>query len=289
MSFLDLFFIFLIITSLQPVVRQKMLEASRNRLIHELEQKRGSRIIILVHRQETISLLGLPLARYIDIEDSEAVLRAIRMTEPEVPIDIILHTPGGLVLAAEQIGYALCRHPAKVSVIVPHYAMSGGTLVALSADEIIMDANAVLGPVDPQLGQYPAVSIAAVLDRKPIQDIDDATIILADIAVKAMGQVKKTVTELILQRCRSETPRMSGAEAERLADILAGGTWTHDYPISVDEAVALGLPVTTEVPTEVYRLMSLYPQARQRRPSVDYIPVPYPRREAPERRPPAEG
>src|SRR4029450_872338 len=99
---------------------------------------------------------AFPLYRFIDIEDSEEVLRAIRKTPDETPIDLVLHTPGGLVLAAEQIAYALRSHPAKITVLVPHYAMSGGTLLALAADEIVMDENAVLGRVDPQIGQWPA-------------------------------------------------------------------------------------------------------------------------------------
>lgn len=62
------------------------------------------------------------------------MLRAIELTDPSVPIDLIIHTPGGLVLAAEQIARALSRHPSQVTVMVPHYAMSGGTLIALAAD-----------------------------------------------------------------------------------------------------------------------------------------------------------
>ncbi len=169
MDFLSILWLFIIISSLQPVVRQRILDAARQRLLQQLEQKHKSRVIVLIHRQETLSLLGFPLMRYINIEDSEAVLRAIKMTDDDVPIDLILHTPGGLVLAAEQIARALCKHPAKVTVFVPHYAMSGGTLIALAADEIIMDENAVLGPVDPQLGQHPAASILKVLERKPLQ------------------------------------------------------------------------------------------------------------------------
>lgn len=76
-------------------------------------------MILLIHRQESISLLGIPLSRYITIEDSEQILRAIRLTPDDVPIDLILHTPGGLVLATEQIARALIRHPAKVTVFVP--------------------------------------------------------------------------------------------------------------------------------------------------------------------------
>jgi ClpP class serine protease len=267
MDFFSLLWLFFIISSLQPIFRQKMLDMSRLKLLERLERQRGSRVIALIHRQETLSLLGFPLVRYINIEDSEAVLRAIHMTDPEVPIDLVLHTPGGLVLAAEQIAHALQKHPARVTVFVPHYAMSGGTLIALAADEIVMDENAVLGPVDPQLGQHPAASILKVLERKPISEIDDDTIIMADIAEKAIRQVKATVIELL-------GDKMDPQQAEQLATTLSSGVWTHDYPITVREARQLGLPVNTEMPREIYQLMALYPQTAQRRPSVEYIPAP---------------
>lgn len=267
MDFFGLLWLFLIISSLQPVIRQRMLEMERMRALERLEKERNSRVIALIHRQETMSFLGFPLARYIDIDDSEALLRAIKMTDDDVPIDLIVHTPGGLVLAAEQIAHALKRHPAKVTVFVPHYAMSGGTLIALAADEIVMDENAVLGPVDPQLGHQPAASILKVLERKPISEIDDDTLIMADIAEKALRQVKQTVLELL-------HGRMDAEKAEQVATTLSSGVFTHDYPITVNEARALGLPVRTDMPKTVYEIMALYPQTAQRRPSVEYIPAP---------------
>jgi ClpP class serine protease len=103
MSVGDIFWIFFMITALQPMIRQRMLEAMRTRKIAQVESERNSRVIMLVHRQETMRLLGFPLVRYIDINDSEEVLRAIQLTDDDVPLDIILHTPGGLVLAALQI------------------------------------------------------------------------------------------------------------------------------------------------------------------------------------------
>jgi len=258
-------------------LKQQRLEVLRVKLIRSIEQSRKSRLITLIHRQESISLLGIPLSRYINIEDSEAVLRAMHLTDPDVPIDVILHTPGGLVLAAEQIACALQKHPAKVTVFVPHYAMSGGTLIALAADEIVMNEHAVLGPVDPQLGQHPAASILKVLERKPISEVDDETIILADMAEKALRQVKATVLALLQDK-------MEPQQAERVATLLSSGTWTHDYPITVREAKELGLPVSTEMPQEIYRLMALYPQTAQRRPSVEYIPLPRTREVEPPRR-----
>jgi ClpP class serine protease len=278
MSFFDVLWIFLILSSLQPILRQRWLEARRAQAFQRLESRRKSRLIGLIHRQETMSFLGFPVARYIDIEDSERVLRAIALTAPTVPIDLILHTPGGLVLAAEQIAFALQRHEAKVTVFVPHYAMSGGMLIALAADDIVMGQNAVLGPVDPQLGQSPAASIIKVLERKPIGEVDDETIIQADLAEKALRQVEATVRELLRDR-------MPEKQAATLAHTLASGTWTHDYPIRVGEARELGLKVSTELPDEVFEMMGLYPQTTQRRPSVEYIPLPYGPRERGEGRP----
>ncbi len=269
MEFLNLFWIVLVIASLAPVIRQKMVESSRVKLFRDLEVKRGSRVIAMIHRQESLSFLGFRMSRHIDIEDSEQVLRAIQLTDPDMPIDLILHTPGGLVLASEQIANALARHPGKVTVFVPHYAMSGGTLIALAADEIVMDVNAVLGPVDPQIGQYPAVSILKVLEEKKIDRIDDETLILADVAQKAVRQVKETISRLGCCQYSKE-------DADHLAEVLASGRWTHDYPITVDEAKEIGLKVNTDVPSEIYSIMNLYPQAAQRRPSVEYVPLPYP-------------
>src|SRR5205807_1940655 len=115
--------------------------------------------------------------------------RAIRLTQPEQPLDLILHTPGGLVLAAEQIAKALVEHKGKVTVFVPHYAMSGGTLIALTADEIVMDPNAVLGPVDPQIGGLPAASILKLVELKKPAQVSDEMLVLADMAAKAPLQI----------------------------------------------------------------------------------------------------
>jgi ClpP class serine protease len=268
LNFSDILWIFFIISFIQPILQRQWQQMARLRALQGLERARGTRAIALIHRQETISLLGIPLARYIDIQDSEDLLRAIRLTPPDLPIDMILHTPGGLVLAAEQIARALRDHGGRITVFVPHYAMSGGTLIALAADEIVMDAHAVLGPVDPQLGQYPAASIVDVAARKPIERVDDDTLILADVAKKALRQVHAAVVELAGRRIPAE-------QANALADQLATGQWTHDYPITVDEARTLGFTVSTEMPRAVYDLMELYPQAGNRRPSVQYVPLPY--------------
>ncbi len=277
-NFSDLFWIFLAVLSFLPGLQKRQVESRRLQTLRAFEQQRRSRVILLVHRQESISLLGIPLSRYISIEDSEQVLRAIRFTPPDTPIDLILHTPGGLVLATEQIARALIRHKAKVTVFVPHYAMSGGTMLALAADEIVMDANAVLGPVDPQLGNMAAASVIKVVEQKPIDKIDDQTLVMADLSRKAIAQVQRFVRTLL----KDDVPqaKINPENIERIIDFLTTGQVTHDYPITVEEATDLGMPVTVGLPPSIYNLMELYPQPQGGRPSVQYIPMPYDRRPA---------
>jgi ClpP class serine protease len=263
----DVLWFYLILSSLQPVMYRRWLEVSRQKLIADIERQRGSRVILLVHRQETMSFLGFPVLRYIDINDSEEILRAIDLTEPSVPIDLVLHTPGGLVLASTQIARAIAKHKGRVTVFVPHYAMSGGTLIALAAAEIVMSEHAVLGPVDPQIGEYPAVSILRVVQEKPIEQVDDRTLILADQARKAIDQLRDTIYELIKARYSPE-------QAEEMARVLSEGTWTHDYPITFEKAKELGLPVNSDMPRDVLKLMALYPQPVRQYPSVEYLPSP---------------
>ena len=273
---IEIIWLIFLLSSLQPILQQRYLLIQRIRAIRSLEEKRNTRVITLIHRQEGLALFGIPFARYIDIDDSEQVLRAIELTDPDLGLDVVIHTPGGLVLAAEQIAYALKQHPSKVTVFVPHYAMSGGTLIALAADEIVMAPSAVLGPVDPQLGQTPARSVINAVEAKSdINKVDDQTLILADVSRKALAQVRDFVYNLLEDRLGAE-------KAAEVADTLSQGKWTHDYPILAPEAKALGLPVSTDMPDEVRSLMRLYPQPRNRRPSVEYIPLPY---EAPDRGP----
>jgi ClpP class serine protease len=264
---MEFFWVILLLFLLQPALRQRLLEWERTRQLRRIEQARGSRVITLIHRQVSMSFFGIPLMRYIDVNDSEEVIRAIRLTDDRTPIDLIVHAPGGLVLAALQIAHAINSHPAKVTVHVPHYAMSGATLIALAADEIVMDEHAMLGPVDPQVASFPAASVLAAVKRKDPDRVEDRTLILADIAEKAIAQVKSAVRTLLLEH-------MPEPEAERVATMLSTGTWTHDHPLTADVARMLGLPVTKGLDPAIYRLMRLYPQPVRQQAAVEYLPRP---------------
>lgn len=233
------FWLLLLFMFIWPQIQQKSLTYRRYNALRNCEKRRGTRIITLIHRQESSGFFGMFSRNYIDIEDSEAVLRAIRLTDKDTPIDILLHTPGGLVLAA---------------------------------DEILMDPYAVLGPVDPQLGQYPAASILKAVAEKPIERVEDNTLILADMSRKAIDQTCAFVSKLLKKRIPEN-------EAEALAKKLTQGTWTHDYAITAELAKEFGFPVRTDLIDQVCDLMSLYPQSASQRPSVQFIPMPYKQKE----------
>jgi ClpP class serine protease len=269
---LSLLWLFFVLASLQPALQRAVLENRRRLSLQKIARTRKATVITLIHRQETMSFLGFPVVRYIDIDDSESILRAIRDTPAGQPIEIVLHTPGGLVLAARQIASALADHDGHVTAVVPHYAMSGGTLIALAADEIVMESHASLGPVDPQLGQYPAASILAAVEHP--QRHSDQTLILADVSRKAITQVE-SFTRRLLER------KLAAEDAAKLARAMAGGAWTHDHPLLPGDLKGMGLPVQVGVGDEERELITLYPQPRGRIPAVEYEPGFPSRREIP--------
>jgi ClpP class serine protease len=268
-DFSSLLWIFIAIALLQAPLAARWYVVRRAQAIRTIEKLHGTRVITMIHRQEKRSLFGFAVSRHIDLEDAQTIIAAIKDTPEDMPIDFVIHTPGGLVLAAMQIARAVETHKAKVTVYVPVYAMSGGTLIALAADEIVLGEFSVLGPIDPQIAGLPAASIVKARDSKPIDGVFDLTLVLADVAEKALVQVKQGAVELL-------TPRMEQSAAEALAAKLAGGHWTHDYALTASEARALGLPVKVGMPPEVMQLMRLYPQPIQQS-GVEYLPIDIPR------------
>src|SRR6478609_2118374 len=243
-DFSSIFFILIALMALQPLLMGRWYALRRAQAIRAIETAHGTRVITMIHRQEKRSLFGFSVSRHIDLEDAQTIIGAIKETPQDRPIDLIIHTPGGLVLAAMQIARAVEAHPAKVTVFVPVYAMSGGTLIALAADEIVLGEFSVLGPIDPQIAGFPAASIVRARDSKPIEHVFDLTLVLADVSEKALAQVKRGAVELL-------TPRLDQASAEKLAAQLAGGHWTHDYALTAHEAQEIGLPVKVGMPMEI--------------------------------------
>lgn len=263
-SFSNLIFLVFLVMILQPFIAGRLFGLRREQAIRAIERKRRSRVITMIHRQEKRNLFGVNVSRMIDLEDAQSIISAIKATPDDTPIDLVIHTPGGLVIAAMQIARAVEAHPAKVTVFVPIYAMSGGTLIALAADEIVMGEFSMLGPIDPQIMGISAASIIAARDAKPVEHVSDLALVLADVSDKAIDQVKRGAVEIM-------TPRLPRDRAEALADKLASGTWTHDYALTPAEATDLGLPITVGMPPEVLDLMKLYP-APVKQSAVEFLP-----------------
>lgn len=245
-------------------VRQETLKR-RMEILAQLAAERGSRVLTLIHRREPWEAADWD--KSMGIEDTEVVLREIRRTPPETPIDLILHTPGGLVLAAEMIAMALNARRGKVTVIVPFYAMSGGTLLALAASEILMESYAVLGPLDPQIAGLPSPALVWLVRKKPLHLIQDQTLILAQIAELALAQMCGFICWLLGSRMEQE-------RARRTAAFLTQGYLAHSSPITFEKARELGLPVKLGVPDLVYELFETCCHGQCLRPGIGLLAGP---------------
>lgn len=171
------------------------------------------------------------------------------------------------MLAAEQIAMALTDRKSRVSVMIPHYAMSGGTLIALAATEIFMDKHSVLGPLDPQIQGVPAPALLDLLKKKPIQYIADGTIIAAEVAEKSLKLMKSFIRVLL-------TKHMEETKAVTVTEFLTGGYLTHDTPITYQTAKELELPVKVGIPQGFYDLLRSFRLGSPHRPSLYSVPCP---------------
>ena len=247
------------------LARRWLRRTQRTHLIKRFERARGSRTIAVVDRSQPVLPWGA--SDIFDVDQSERMLQAIQLTDDKVPIDVILHTPGGIVMAAEQVATALSGHPAKVTVFIPYYAMSGGTIIAIAADEIVMSPVAALGSMDPQFDDRSAASILAAVQAKAPADLDDATLMLADEARKAQREAQTFAEQLLM---RSVDP----ARSSEIAAALTDGRWTHEFPISAPVARQLGLRVSTVMPPEVEAIVDSHGRTSLRE-VVSYVPRRY--------------
>jgi len=243
------------------VPSKEQIVARRAQLVKELEDERGSRVLTLIHRKEPWS--ASDEEPEIVLEDSEAILQQVRETPPDKPIDFIVHTEGGLTFAADLMAMALRYHKAKVTVMVPFYAMSDGTYLVLSADEIMMEKCSILAPVEPLIDDMPANAVMSILKRKPIETISDRTILLAESARMETENAKEFVKWLLIDKMNEE-------QATQVANFLVGGFMASTTPITLDVARAIGLNVVEGVPEKVHQLFETIEFTGGLRPGKQY-------------------
>lgn len=245
-------------------LKPRLMEKRRLRLIRKLEKETDHRIISIIQQPGPSTLLSLLSGRHIGIRESQKILKAIRETPSDKPIDLVLHTPGGLSIASQQIVRALLNHEAEINAYVPHHAVSAGTLLALAADNIYLDKNAILGRVDPQIFGFPAASVEQVTEEKSPNEIDDKTLMLADVSRKALRQAKDFAQNIL------EEKGYSSENKEKIIHQLLSGDYTHDHPVSYAEAEKMALKVKPELPDKVYRLVEISADTRQQLKTVQY-------------------
>ena len=206
------------------------------RKVAEFASQRGSTVIKIVHHAPD---------EYVDHDTAVEVIDQLRTAGPDAKVDIVLHTPGGISSATQQILHALLNHKGPKTAYVPYRAKSAGTMIALACDEIVMGPSAVLGPIDPQYSWLPAHYLAELPSEKSPDRISDEMLVLSKMAKQAMKEARRFACDYI-----NDAHKQDGTCS--LTDDLIGGGRNHDYPILPEEAKAFGLTVRTNMPEACY-------------------------------------
>ena len=132
-------------------------DITRRKCLKKLSDYTGRNVIAYYS-----SWLNKQPAQNLDINDSDmnGFMNCVHNMNCSKGLDLVLHTPGGSPVAAEAIvNYLRQKFSSDIRVIVPHLAMSAGTMIACSAKKIIMGLQSSLGPIDPQFNGIPAYNI----------------------------------------------------------------------------------------------------------------------------------
>lgn len=209
------------------------------------QQARGSVVLRIVHH--------LPY-EYVDENTAIQAIDALRGADADARVDIILHTPGGLLHSAQQILHALKHHRGRKTAFIPYSAWSAGTMIALACDEIVLGSSAVIGPIDPQLGGLPAPLLAELLDDKSNDRINDQMLVIAKMAKQAVKEAKAFACDYV------NPAHNGGSDSCALTNELIGSGRNHQAPIMPQEARAMGLNVSMEMPETLYQICQPPPE-----------------------------
>jgi hypothetical protein len=229
LGLLHLITFFAIAMFLSPMIQLLGVATRRARLRRRIARARETKVIDIVHNMETVAIFGVPLVHWISAPLTRETARAVRQVPPALPLDLVVHVPAGIALGAEAVCRALLQRTGKVTLIVPQYALSGALLLALAADEILMDEEAALGALDLRVDGRAAAGI-------------------------------------LLERTRS--PRIP----LRLQHFPTG--WRRDQPLNADDLRQLGFNVSTELPHDLRRYLTLFRQPPHERPWPFLIRLP---------------
>ncbi|WP_323762252.1 SDH family Clp fold serine proteinase [Maricaulis sp.] len=200
----------------------------------------------------------------IAFDEAFEAVASIRQANPRARIIVVLHTLGGYARPAHMISLALKQHLAKarakghynpkrepqVIAYVPYVAMSGGTMIALAADKIVMDPTASLGPIDTIYGGFPTEAYKELLAQKGPLATQDVLVMLAHEAEKYDRYAGKVARDIV-----NPVHRVDEKVEHHIADTLSAGTLSHSQAITPEDAKALGMNVKTKIPDLIYGLV----------------------------------
>jgi len=190
-----------------------------------------------------------------DIQRLMTVLSAVsgKKKRPR-KLDLILHSPGGSPLAAEQIVNYLRAKYEHIRVIVPQNAMSAATMIACAADEVVMGHHSALGPTDPQIvfgnAQFSAQSVLNEFHQACNSEGAMFRILATKIASLPPGLIDAChnalqLSEKMVAEWLYGYMKLSKSRAEKTAKILADANnhLSHGRRFNIDKLKSWGLKV----------------------------------------------
>lgn len=209
----------------------------RQLLISDIEAETGRELIVYFSR----------LDQMITETDADDLCEILSGTDSK-DIDILIHTPGGVVDAVEKFISVIRLLNINFRAIIPSLAKSGGTLIALSSNEIMMGVNSELGPVDSQMNtsEYRSVS-AELVAADSLQPSILPSIAKMNVE-RGKGLAEKYLRIMLACKDNSPTPEQILHAEGRVANAMAklsspAGYGSHGAVIDYNEAKSLGLPV----------------------------------------------
>lgn len=129
--------------------KPQALDLVRRKYLVEMSRHTGRALILYATKWTQPSGNVAPEMLSINDEDLQALMTVMNGVK-ETSLDLILHSPGGSIEAAEALVTYLRSKFSHIRVIVPQQAMSAATMIACAADEIVLGKHSFLGPTDPQ-------------------------------------------------------------------------------------------------------------------------------------------
>jgi ATP-dependent protease ClpP protease subunit len=227
----------------------------RRKYLKKLHKRTGRNVIAYYS-----GWLSNPTAFGIDVndEDKAAFMMAIHGLDKAKGLDLILHTPGGGIAAAESLVDYLRRiFGCDIRAIIPHLAMSAGTMIACACKSIVMGKQSNLGPIDPQLGGLPAAAVKKEIERaideiqKNPERLHFWQFVLNKYTPTFVGQCEQAVVMAAeFVKARLEDNMFAGdPDASMRADTIVTGlsdvddNKSHSRHIHIDKCESLGLKI----------------------------------------------